>query len=140
LIQTHDYRGLHEHLNRTRGKFDLNNSYNKSGFTPLLYAAEKNNGQACEILINFLLCSESDSEVDSSRGSYSGKKFGGSGETSDSEFSKQQARKIVAKNWINTSSKGEDGFTALHQASFRGNLKLIQFLLLHGANMYAINY
>ena len=46
----------------------------------------------------------------------------------------------MAKNWINTSSKGEDGFTALHQASFRGNLKLIQFLIEHGANMYAINY
>jgi hypothetical protein len=34
------------------------------------------------------MSSENDSEAESSR-SYSGKKFGGSGETSDSEFSKQ---------------------------------------------------
>lgn len=40
---------------------------------------------------------------------------------------------------MNQHSKGEEGFTALHFASFHGNMKLIKMLMKHGANVYAIN-
>lgn len=42
-------------------------------------------------------------------------------------------------NWINIKASGEEGFTALHFASFYGNIKLIRFLVDHGANPFAIN-
>jgi ankyrin repeat protein len=32
-----------------------------------------------------------------------------------------------------------DGFTALHFASFYGNIKLIRLLVSHGANIHAVN-
>lgn len=38
-------------------------------------------------------------------------------------------RKTLLREWINTQSKGEEGFTALHFASFHGNIKLIRYLI-----------
>ena len=43
------------------------------------------------------------------------------------------------KDWINLNSLGADRFTALHFASFYGNIKLIDFLISHGANIYSVN-
>lgn len=40
--------------------------------------------------------------------------------------------------WINHRTD-EDGFTALHFASFRGNLSIINLLLNNGADMYIKN-
>ena len=40
--------------------------------------------------------------------------------------------------WINNKTE-EDGFTALHFASFRGNLTLIKLLMKNGADMYIRN-
>jgi Ankyrin repeat len=48
-------------------------------------------------------------------------------------------REIVLKEWINTQSKGEEGFTPLHFAAFHGNLELIKFLIEKGANIEAKN-
>lgn len=42
------------------------------------------------------------------------------------------------KEWLNVKTK-EDGFTALHFASFRGNLQIAQFLLKYGADIQAKN-
>jgi palmitoyltransferase len=36
--------------------------------------------------------------------------------------------------WINFKTE-EDGFSALHFASFRGNLSMIELLLNHGSDM-----
>jgi palmitoyltransferase ZDHHC13/17 len=36
-------------------------------------------------------------------------------------------------------SKGEDAFTALHYASFNGNLEMIKLLIKHGASINAVN-
>jgi ankyrin repeat protein len=47
--------------------------------------------------------------------------------------------KEVLKDWINKPSKGEEGFCALHFASFHGNVKLIKLLVASGANIYAKN-
>lgn len=42
-------------------------------------------------------------------------------------------------NWINTTSRGEDGFTAMHFASFHGNMTLVKMLVKYGGNIYARN-
>ncbi len=42
------------------------------------------------------------------------------------------------KEWLNTKTL-DDGFTALHFASFRGNLTIAQLLLKYGADVYARN-
>ena len=44
------------------------------------------------------------------------------------------------KRWINKQTIGEEGFTALHFASFHGNLVLIKYLIEEcGADVHAIN-
>ena len=43
------------------------------------------------------------------------------------------------KEWVNRRSEGPDTFTALHYASFRGNLEMIKLLLDAGANQWAVN-
>jgi ankyrin repeat protein len=43
------------------------------------------------------------------------------------------------QDWINTNSKGDDAFTALHFASFHGNTKMIKLLEQHGADIFASN-
>ncbi len=82
----------------------------RSGFTPLIYAAQKNYRKACEVIINFLLNEEVSLGID----------------------------RATFTQWINMRDLG-DGFTALHFASFYGNIKLIRFLVSHGANIHAVN-
>jgi ankyrin repeat protein len=45
----------------------------------------------------------------------------------------------MLKLWINKPSMGEEGFYALHFASFHGNIKLIKMLVRNGANVLAKN-
>jgi palmitoyltransferase ZDHHC13/17 len=42
------------------------------------------------------------------------------------------------RQWVNFKTE-EDGFVALHFASFRGNVNIINLLLSNGADMYARN-
>lgn len=42
------------------------------------------------------------------------------------------------KLWINAKTE-DDGFAALHFASFRGNISLIELLLANGADIYMRN-
>ena len=42
-------------------------------------------------------------------------------------------------DWINMPSQGEEGFTALHFASFHGNMSLIHLLMSQGADVHAKN-
>jgi len=37
--------------------------------------------------------------------------------------------KMALQEWINQPSKGEEGFTCLHFATFHGNMKLIKYLV-----------
>jgi ankyrin repeat protein len=46
---------------------------------------------------------------------------------------------LQLKEWINTKNKGEEGFTALHFASFHGNIKIIRTLVSYGADIFARN-
>ena len=43
-------------------------------------------------------------------------------------------------DWVNANASSEDNFTALHFASFFGNLALIKLLVKHGANVHSVNH
>jgi len=47
--------------------------------------------------------------------------------------------KMTLRDWINQPSKGEEGFTCLHFATFHGNMKLIKYLVSKGADITAKN-
>jgi len=72
----------------------------------------------CEILINFVL--------DGGRGHRLDDAASGSQRTTSIDYSK---RKQILIDWINMPSQGEEGFTALHFASFHGNMSLIHLLV-----------
>ena len=68
----------------TKEKFNVTQLYDKSGYTPLHYAAYKNIEKACEILIEFILSggveeNETDGSMVSQNPRVTGN--GGSGET-----------------------------------------------------------
>ena len=128
-----DFTELHNHLYDSKDKFDLLKIYDKSGYTPIHYAAYKNIEKACEILIRFVLADE-DEEPNAALLN------GGSGDTGDLRHAREKRRKQKQqqlKTWINTHSRGDDGFTALHFAAFHGNMALIKLLVAHGANIRA---
>ena len=76
FIQRMDFTELENHLYATKDKFDLMKIYDKSGYTPIHYAAYKNIEKACEILVNFVLA-EDDGETNAALLN------GGSGDTGD---------------------------------------------------------
>jgi len=47
-------------LKKTRYSIDVTQIFDKSGYSPLLYAAYKNISKACEIIVEFLLSDEED--------------------------------------------------------------------------------
>lgn len=49
----------------------------------------------------------------------------------------QRVDKLV--EWINRKATGDEGFTALHFASFHGNMKSIKYLIANGANIFITN-
>ena len=55
---------MKDHLKKTRERFDLMKSVRK-GYTALMHAAEKNNTQACETMVKFVLSSANESEDES---------------------------------------------------------------------------
>jgi ankyrin repeat protein len=48
-------------------------------------------------------------------------------------------REMTLKKWVNRPTVGEEGFTAVHFASFHGNLTMIRYLIDRGANVFATN-
>lgn len=62
----------------------------------------------------------------------------GSGESDSQAFKRVKLQEIV-KSYVNMHSVAADGFTAMHFASFYGNIKLIKLLIKHGANIFAVN-
>jgi hypothetical protein len=51
----------------------------------------------------------------------------------------KEQRRLRLRDWINSSSKGEEGFTPMHFASFHGNIRLVRILIALGGNIYAKN-
>jgi len=135
-IQRMNFAELEKHLRSTRDKFDIMQIYDKSGYTPIHYAAYKNIDRAVEIIIKFVLSEEFDR---------TGHMNGGSGETEGSVIgdsllqSTRSKRKERLRVWLNSISRGDDGFTALHFASFHGNMTMIRMLVKHGADIHAQN-
>ena len=76
-----DGNELRNHLNATKDRFNIFNVYDKSGYSPLHYAAYKNIEKACEILIDFVLSDDQ---------SQKGQMYGGSGETGGQMMNKEK--------------------------------------------------
>ena len=110
---------MKQHINATAKAYDITTIYDKSGYSPLHFAAYKNYDRICEILIDFVLQRGDHSSHESKRTNKS---------TGISE------NKEALKDWINQPSKGEEGFTVLHFAAFHGNIKNIRLFIEHGAN------
>eukprot|EP00349_Pseudokeronopsis_sp_Brazil_P004241 CAMPEP_0202957706 /NCGR_PEP_ID=MMETSP1396-20130829/2092_1 /ASSEMBLY_ACC=CAM_ASM_000872 /TAXON_ID= /ORGANISM="Pseudokeronopsis sp., Strain Brazil" /LENGTH=78 /DNA_ID=CAMNT_0049675345 /DNA_START=572 /DNA_END=808 /DNA_ORIENTATION=- len=53
-------------------------------------------------------------------------------------YEKNDRPKVLAR-WVNKQSLGQEGFTALHYASFHGNLGTIRYLISKGADPFAKN-
>ena len=128
-IQRMDFPELKQHLENSKDKYDLLTIYDKSGYTPIHYAAYKNIDKAVEILIKFVLSEEEEENAALLNG--------GSGDTGDIRDEMRRFKTKKLKTWINTHSRGDDGFTALHFAAFHGNMAMIRLLVSHGANLKA---
>ena len=83
------------------------------GYTCLHYTAFRSNDSMAKILINLAF------------------------DRSLADLPKYEKEKRI-KAWLDLRTEG-DGFTALHFASFRGNLKMIQLFIENGANIQARN-
>ena len=127
LIQRCENAELERHLLQIRFKQDIVKIWDKSGYSLLHYAAYKNNERGVEILVRFI---HMDFNVD----------VPCTGET-DLIFPTMSKKEKITRacNWINLVSKGDDAFTALHFASFHGNLSMIKYLVMNGANVEARN-
>ena len=79
-----DFSELKNHLNTTKDKFNVFNIYDKSGYSPIHYAAYKNIEKACEILIEFVL-SDGSEKTDANLN-------GGSGETADRSIDRKKKK------------------------------------------------
>ena len=58
FIQRMDFEELKNHLDATKDKFNVVAIYDKSGYSPMHYAAYKNIFKACEILVDFILAKD----------------------------------------------------------------------------------
>lgn len=56
----------------------------------------------------------------------------------DKVFMRNKVKQII-KVWINVPAENNQGFTALHYASFFGNPKMIKLLIQHGADIHSTN-
>ena len=127
---------LERHLEKTAEKLDVAKVLNPSGFTPVHLAAYKGQNRTCEVLINFVLNSDN----------YKGCPATPQDETENStnanaKESKKKRKVMQRRNhlrqWLNRHTQGEDSFTALHFASFHGNLNLIRLFIKHGSDVRA---
>lgn len=55
LIQRHEISELESHLINTQDDFDITTLYDKSGYSPLHYAAYRNSFESVQVLCDFLL-------------------------------------------------------------------------------------
>lgn len=46
----------------------------------------------------------------------------------------------MLKDWINQNDNTSEGFSALHYASFHGNMRAIKYLIDHGADITLTNH
>ncbi len=51
----------------------------------------------------------------------------------------REQKRLMVEEWVNIPSRGEEGFTPLHFASFHGNLDMVKLLMNLGAHLQAKN-
>ena len=118
-IEQTDYGRLQSALQIQRRQHDVAKVFDREhGYTPLMFAAYKNSEEACKILIDFFL--SEDYVHHTSRPN-------------------STARKLALAEWLDTRSAGEEGFTALHFASFHGSMPIARLMCDHGASLNVIN-
>ncbi|CDW73662.1 dhhc zinc finger domain containing protein [Stylonychia lemnae] len=123
LIQRCETEELKKHLEATAAKFELTAVYDRSGYSPLHYAAFKNIDEICTTLCDYIL------------------KRRPASQPANEQLKEEQIQlnQQALKDWINSPSKGEEGFTCLHFATFHGNMRLIKYLVSLGADIHAKN-
>ena len=94
----------------------------EAGYTPLQFSCSKNMLKSSEVLIDFVL--QQEGAVQSPK-------------AVDRELQLERMNRLKA--WIDCPSRGKDGFTALHFASFHGNIGMIRLLVKHGADINVVN-
>ena len=98
------------------------------------YASYKNMYQASKVLIDFVL-QDISSTNETTPGGETNKP---AKEIPPSFFGRtHEERKRNLQNWLNEASTGDDGFTALHFASFHGNMQIVKLLVEYGADIHA---
>eukprot|EP00347_Sterkiella_histriomuscorum_P018539 403345126 len=119
LIQRMEIEQLKQHLLECEHILDITEIYDRQGYSPLHFAAYKNNEKMAEVLCEFVF------------GRFH----------PENTFNKQELelKEKTLKEWVNTQSKGEEGFTPLHFAAFYGNIPLIRLLISYGADILAQN-
>lgn len=107
------------------------NIFDEKGFSLLHKSASQNSYKLVEFFLNYIRKSlvkylKVKQQADKN----------GSGEDVNSI---KQKVKETARLWIDRQTDNSDGFTALHYASFHGNVKALNLLVKSGANIFARN-
>eukprot|EP00347_Sterkiella_histriomuscorum_P023344 403335004 len=134
LIQRGNVNDLLAHLQTSKERFDITSIYDRQGYTPLHFAAYKNQGSICKALCEFVLKENGPIQEEGEGVSTA---LNSARDRNQEELQQQKLlynQNDCLKQWINSSSKGEEGFSALHFASFHGNIPLIRYLMNYGAD------
>lgn len=134
MIRNNDSEELQKHLQDNKDCLNVTQALNDMGFSPLHFAAYKSQVRVCEVLIDFIL------NIYEPAGNGQELVLLEYGKMTEKvQRAKKLHRRRFLRDWINMHTQGDDSFTALHFASFHGNLKLIRLLIKHGADLYAEN-
>ncbi len=116
------------HLRLTETSYDVTEIYDKSGYSPLHFAAYKNSDRLAEVLIRFVSLPSLIKTAQILKS-----------DEEDQTEEQRAERKVVLQDWINNPSRGEEGFTAMHFASFHGNIEFLRRLVELGGNIHIKN-
>lgn len=107
VIGNQDWRALYNQLQKLDQEIDITDQYDPSGFSPLHLAAFKNNIEMVELLVNFV---------------------------KDKQQKTSESFDLL-KFWVNSPTKTDEEFRAIHFAAYHGNLRMITFLTEQGADI-----
>lgn len=120
-----------------RKSLEIVNLLDEGGYSVLHSAAYYNTYKIAEYLVNFFR-QRLAFYLKQKRLAKEGKGPNDELDSYSLEIIKVRVRETI-KEWINLPSRGEEGFYALHFASFHGNVKLIKMLVRCGANVNGVN-
>ena len=88
----------------------------------------------CEMLVNFVLNTRVELSSPKTDEAHMDVKI-----AKKTELADKKDRRLFLKRWIDKHTVGEDSFTALHFAAFRGNIPILRLLLKYDANLNCAN-